>query len=129
MLLLLINKMLTSGLKYISRTLLQPLLVTGKCNFLLDSWSIHLLPVCQLHRRTPLIGPLHISLNARECVLLNFHDVFANLYAFIFWTKAKLAKKPKPSPIYLLLEVIYGGWTLIRTSFSRCSIKAKMFNF
>ena len=62
----------------------------------------------------PLIGPLHISLNARECVLLKYHDIFADLYAFIFGKKAKLANKPKPWRISLLFEVIYGGWTLIR---------------
>ena len=62
----------------------------------------------------PLIGPLHISLNARECVLLMFHQVFSDLYTFLFGSKAKLAKKPKPWRVSLLLEVIYGGWTLIR---------------
>ena len=62
----------------------------------------------------PLIGPLHISLNARECVLLIFHEIFADLYKFIFGENAKLAKKPKPWRISLLLEIIYGGWTLIR---------------
>ena len=62
----------------------------------------------------PLIGPLHLSLNARECVLLMFHPIFADLYADLFGKKAKLAKKPKPWRISLLLEVIYGGWTLVR---------------
>ena len=33
---------------------------------------------------------------------------------FYLEKKAKLAKKPKPWRISLLLEVIYGGWTLIR---------------
>ena len=45
----------------------------------------------------PLIGPLHISLNSRECVLLNFYGIFSDLYSFLFGAKAKLAKKPKPS--------------------------------
>ena len=57
----------------------------------------------------PVIGPLHISLNARECVLLQFYEVFAEHYAFRFGRKAKLAKKPKPWRVSLLLEVIYGG--------------------
>ena len=61
-----------------------------------------------------LIGPLHISLNARECVLLIFHPIFADLYAALFGQKAKLAKKPKPWRVSLLLEVIYGRWTLVR---------------
>ena len=62
----------------------------------------------------PLIGPLHISLNSRECVLLYFHQIFADMYSHLFGVKAKLAKKPKPWRISLLLEVIYGGWTLVR---------------
>ena len=42
----------------------------------------------------PLIGPFHIS--------------------FLFGKKAKLPKKPKPWRVSLLLEVLYGGWTLVR---------------
>ena len=72
-----------------------------------------------------LIGPLHISLNARECVLLMFHPIFADLYAALFGQKAKLAKKPKHSRVSLLLEVIYGGWTLVRdmilSVFGKCN--------
>jgi hypothetical protein len=77
-----------------------------------------------LQNVVPLIGPLHISLNARECVLLIFHEIFADLYSFLFGKKAKLAKKPKAWRISLLLEVIYGGWTLIRDTilsvFDKC---------
>jgi hypothetical protein len=72
----------------------------------------------------PIIGPLHISLNSRECVVMKFHGIFAELYCFLFGDKAKLAKKPKPWRISLLLEIIYGGWTLIRevilSAFSQC---------
>lgn len=72
----------------------------------------------------PLIGQLHISLNSRECVLMKFHTIFAELYSFLFGSKAKLAKKPKPWRVSLLLEVLYGGWTLVRDSilpvFSQC---------
>ena len=64
-----------------------------------------------------LIDQLHISLNARECVLLQFNEVFADLYAFLFGNKAKLAKKPKPWRVSLLLEVLYGGRTLVRDDF------------
>ena len=72
----------------------------------------------------PLIGPLNISINSRECVLMIFYHIFADLYSFLFGSNAKLAKKPKPWRISLLLEVIYGGWTLIRDMvlpvFSQC---------
>ena len=71
----------------------------------------------------------NISLNARECVLLNFHQVFADLYAFLFGKKAKLAKKPKPWRISLLLEVIYGGWTLIRDMILSVFYKCKDIEF
>ena len=72
----------------------------------------------------PVIGPLHISLNSRECLVLNFHPVFAELYSYLFGKKATLAKKPRPWRMSLLLEVLYGGWTLIRDTilpvFSAC---------
>ena len=77
----------------------------------------------------PLIGLLHISLNSREGVLLNFHGVFADLYTFISGKKAKLAKKPKPWRVSLLLEVIYGGWTLIRDIIFSVFYKSKDVQF
>ena len=49
----------------------------------------------ELKNVVSLIGPLHISLYARECVLLNFHQVFADLYSFLFGRKTKLAMKPE----------------------------------
>ena len=48
-----------------------------------------------------MLNALHISLNFRECVLLQFHSIFAELFSFFFGHLD-------------LLEVIYGGWTLIR---------------
>ena len=64
----------------------------------------------------PLIGPLHISLNSRECVLKFFHPIFAELYSTLFGKKAKLAKKPQAWRVSLLLEVLYGGSTRVRES-------------
>ena len=63
----------------------------------------------------PTIGPLHISLNSREHVVNSFHPFFKMVYEKIF-PSSKLADKPKPWRISLLLEVVYGGWTLIRHS-------------
>ena len=72
----------------------------------------------------PFIGPLHISLNSRETVVLKFHPVFKELYSFLFGQKAVLAKKPKAWRQSLLLEVLYGGWSLIRdevmSAFNNC---------
>eukprot|EP00794_Sanderia_malayensis_P004306 gene4306-4876_t len=64
----------------------------------------------------PFIGPLHISLNSRETVVLKFHSVFKELYSFRFGEKAFLAKKPKAWRQSLLLEVLYGGWSLVTGS-------------
>ncbi|XP_028515844.1 uncharacterized protein LOC114575348 [Exaiptasia diaphana] len=61
----------------------------------------------------PCIGPLHISLNARETVFNNFRPFFETVYTQIF-PRSKLAKKPKPWRISLILEVTYGGWLFIR---------------
>ena len=77
----------------------------------------------------PFIGPLHISLNARECVVLNFQDVFSDLYTFLFGNKDKLAKKPRPWRISFLLEVIYGGWTLVRDAILSAFGKSKDIEF
>ncbi|XP_065055577.1 uncharacterized protein LOC135684101, partial [Rhopilema esculentum] len=80
-------------------------------------------PSC-LKNIIPMIGPLHIQLNARECVCLLNIDFFKMFYSFIFGDKKQLANKPKPWRISLLLEILYGGWTLIREQviviFSNC---------
>ena len=60
----------------------------------------------------PMIGPLHISLNSREHIVTSLHPFFKTVHERIF-TRSKLADKPKPWRIRLLLEIVYGGWTLI----------------
>jgi hypothetical protein len=76
--------------------------------------KVSLPTICQ--NFVPLIGPLHISLNSRECILKLFHPIFAELYATLFGKKAKLGKKPQAWRVSLLLEVLYGGWTLVQQS-------------
>ena len=73
----------------------------------------------------PFIGHLHISLNARESILLKFHKVFSDLYAFLFRTKKPLAKKPKPWRLSFLLEVLYGGWLLVRDAIMSVFVTSK----
>ena len=72
----------------------------------------------------PFIGPLHIQLNARECLCLLNISFFIKADSFIFDKNKILAIKPKAWRISLLLEVLYGGWTLIRgqvmVAFSNC---------
>ena len=61
----------------------------------------------------PTMGPLHISLNSREHVFETFKPFFKTVYNDLF-PSSKLADKPKPWRINLILETVYGGWTLIR---------------
>jgi hypothetical protein len=50
----------------------------------------------------PFICPLHISLNARECVLLNLHQVFADLYAFGIPIQKKEVGKEAKTMAYII---------------------------
>ena len=44
----------------------------------------------------PMLGPLHISLNSREHVMVIYHSFFEQIFHFVFGKNKKLAKKPKP---------------------------------
>jgi len=44
----------------------------------------------------PIMGPLHVSLNSHETVVLLFHDFFNSAYKYIFGTNKKLAKRSRP---------------------------------
>ena len=61
----------------------------------------------------PTIGLLHISLNSREHIVNSFHPFFKSVYQSIF-PNNKLADKPKPWRVSLILEIVYGGWTPIQ---------------
>ena len=121
-----VNKMLSGGLQLYLDHFITPFIGDWPIQFYIRRLVYSKAPFLPsaLQNVAPLIGPLHISLNARECVLLIFHEIFADLYSFLFGKKAKLAKKPKAWRISLLLEVIYGGWTLIRDTilsvFDKC---------
>ncbi|KAJ7377771.1 hypothetical protein OS493_026907 [Desmophyllum pertusum] len=58
-------------------------------------------------------GPLHISLNSREHIVSSFHPFFKSVYEKLF-PRSKFADTPKPWRVSLILEIVYGGWTLIR---------------
>ena len=60
-----------------------------------------------------LIGPLHVSLNSREQVILIHWDFFNKMFRSIFGSKKVLAKKPKPWRINLLLDLMDKGWKKI----------------
>ncbi|POG77971.1 hypothetical protein GLOIN_2v1814843 [Rhizophagus irregularis DAOM 181602=DAOM 197198] len=58
----------------------------------------------------PILGPLHVSLNSREHVLIIYYTFFQKLFHTVFGKKKVLAKKPKPWRINLLLDLTYNGW-------------------
>lgn len=53
----------------------------------------------------PLIGPLHVSLNSREHVIILHWEFFNKLFHYVFGPRKVLAKKPKPWRINLLLDL------------------------
>ena len=66
-------------------------------------------PLCNT---TAFMGPLHVSLNAQENVVLKYIIFFKALYHHLF--NKTLANHPKPWCITLHLELVFGGWSLIR---------------
>ncbi|GBC39789.2 hypothetical protein GLOIN_2v1868106 [Rhizophagus irregularis DAOM 181602=DAOM 197198] len=62
----------------------------------------------------PMLGPLHLSLNSREHVMIIHHSFFEQMFHFVFGKNKKLAKKPKPWRINLLLELARSGWVKIK---------------
>ena len=58
----------------------------------------------------PIMGPLHVSLNSRETVVLLFYEFFNLAYKHIFGKNKKLANKPRPWRINLLLQLISDAW-------------------
>ncbi len=69
-------------------------------------------PMSPLSSVVPMIGPLHISLNSKEHVLLCFWPFFKQVYEQLF-PNTNFSEKPKPWHINLMLEIVYGGWILI----------------
>ena len=122
-----VNKMLSSGLRLYLDQFFIPFIGDWSMQFYIRRLVYSKAPSLPsaLQNTVPFIAPLHISLNARESVLLIFHEIFADLYTFLFGKKAKLAKKPKAWRISLLLEVIYGRWTLIRDTIRSVFDKSK----
>ena len=92
-----VNKMLTSGLEIYLNHFVAAFVGDWPMQFFVRQLVYGTSPSipASLKNVVPLIGPLHISLNARECVMLNFHHIFADIYSFLFGKKAQLAKKPK----------------------------------
>jgi len=56
-----------------------------------------------------MLGPLHVSLNSREDVVLLYHDFFKRLYCNVF-EKTKFPEKPKPWKVNYILQFAHDGW-------------------
>jgi hypothetical protein len=72
----------------------------------------------------PMMGPLHISLNSKEHVFLTFWPFFQRCHENLF-PNCKLPEKPRPWRINLLLELVYGGWLLVRSTTLKTFSKSK----
>ena len=59
------------------------------------------------------VGGLHIQLNARQDLVGSYHKFVKFMYESIF-EGSVLALKPRPWRTSNMLEIMYGGWTLIR---------------
>eukprot|EP00733_Pompholyxophrys_punicea_P001566 Pompholyxophrys_punicea_v1_NODE_832_length_1230_cov_14.935374.p1 type:complete len:245 gc:universal NODE_832_length_1230_cov_14.935374:70-804(+) len=71
------------------------------------------------------IGPLHVSLNTREILIIKFVPMLSlPFYKSIFGEGKKLALKPKPWRMSLILELANGSWSFVRSAvlaaFSDC---------
>ena len=53
-----------------------------------------------------------------HCIFETFNPFFKNVYNYLF-LNSRLAETPKPWRINLLLETVYGGWTLILEQLKR----------
>ena len=82
------------------------------------------LPTPALCSIVPTMGPLHISLHNREYVFVTFQPFFEKVYNHLF-PKSKLARLPRAWGINLILETVYGAWTLIRTMTKLAFINSK----
>ena len=79
---------LESGLNLYLDQLVVPIIGDWPCQF----YVRQIVYLEGTHNLIPFIGPLHISLNARESILLKFHTVFSDLYAFLCNIKKSVAK-------------------------------------
>ena len=105
-----LNAMLENSLAHYLKRFFVPLVGDWPCQFYIRQ----VVYSDGIHKLVQFIGPLHVSLNARENILLKLHAFFAELHSFLFGGQKALAKKPKPWLISSLLEVAYGGWLFVR---------------
>ncbi len=81
--------MLDNGLAHYLERFVVPLVGDWPCQFYIRQVVYNE----SIHNLIQFIGPLHVSLNARENILLKFHFSF-EFYSFLFHGKKAIAKKP-----------------------------------
>jgi len=86
------------GQFYIRKAIAQRLLVNNET---ISNFVISFLPM---------MGPLHVSLNARELVFLQNSFFFNDIYRSIFGANKDLGKKPRPWRIDLILHIVRMTW-------------------
>jgi hypothetical protein len=78
----------------------------------------------------PIMGPLHVSLNARELVFLQNSFLFNDIYKGIFGSRKTLGKKPRPWRIDLILHVVRMAWLdIVDAVFSKFGRACKNIEF
>ena len=83
--------LLDNGLALYMSDFVVPLIGDRPCQFYVRQAVYHE----SIHDLVPFIGPLHISLNARENVVLKFHGFFLRYVCFPVWGKAETCQKIK----------------------------------
>ena len=72
----------------------------------------------------PFIGPLHVQLNAGVWLCRLNIELFKIFYVWVFRPHKKLPNKPQAPRVTLELELVCGGWTVVRDvvliTFARC---------
>ena len=85
-----LKKMLASGLKVYLSESIAPFIGDWPKQFFITQlvYSNAANIPATITNVIPFIGPLHISLNAGECVVLNFQDIFSDIH---FYSEIKLS--------------------------------------
>ncbi|RIB06370.1 hypothetical protein C2G38_2217286 [Gigaspora rosea] len=67
----------------------------------------------------PIIGPLHISLNSRELIYIQYYPFFSSLYNYLFDQTKGLGINIQPWRINLLLKVTRRGWLRVSNTIKK----------
>ena len=107
--------MLSSGLNVYLSNFIAPFVGDKPMQFFLHEliYSNNPSVPSALKNVVPFTGPLHISLNARECVLLNLPSICRSVLLFVC-KESKVGKEAKAVENIIIVRSNLWGWTLIR---------------